>query len=132
VNPRVPEAEATAIDEIRYRLEGGFAGFDLELRLAGGGSLVVVEAGRSVRTGQLAAAEWQEVARLAGAARLAELKPRYGSPGVAVDALYEVVTVKSGSRTIAVEVAGVGDEPPERFRDLANRLREIALTTPEE
>lgn len=133
VNPRVPEAEAIAIDEILYRLEGGIAGFDLELRLLGGGSLVVVEAGRSVRRGQLAGAEWQEVVRLAGAARLAELEPRYGSPGAVVDAWHEVVTVKSGTRTITVDVTGdPGDEPPERFRDLANRLREIALTTPEE
>jgi len=124
----VPAAD-TSIEEIRYRLTGGIAGFDLELRLAGGGEFTVLEAGHPARRGQLAAAERREVAQLAAAARMEELKPRYGIAGSVVDALDEVVTVTGGGRTISVAVAGdPRDEPPPSFRDLANRLREIALT----
>ena len=124
----VPAAD-TSIEEIRYRLTGGIAGFDLELRLAGGGGLTVIEAGRPARSGQLAAAEWRDVVGLATAARMAELKPQYGAPGSVVDALNEVVTVTGGGRTITVAVAGdPRDEPPPSFGELANRLREIALT----
>lgn len=122
-------APDTVIEEIRYRLTGGIAGFDLELRLAGGGGLTVIEAGRPARSGQLAVAEWREVVGLATAARMAELKPQYGAPGSVVDALNEVVTVTGGGRTITVAVAGdPRDEPPPSFGELANRLREIALT----
>jgi hypothetical protein len=124
-------ADSTGIEEISYRLTGGIAGFDLTLELAAGGSAVVSEAGRPVRRGQLSTPEWQEVRGLVGAARVAELKPRYGQAGAVVDALHEVVTVSSGTRTIAVVVdSDPRDEPPEGFRALALRLREIALTWP--
>lgn len=126
----VPAPE-TSIEEIRYRLTGGFAGFDLDLRLAGRGEFAVVEAGRPARRGQLAAAEWRELAQLAAAMQKAELKPQYGIPGSVVDALNEVVTVTGGGKTISVAVADdPRDEPPPSFRDLATRLREIALTRP--
>ena len=122
-------APETSIEEIRYRLTGGIAGFDLDLRVASGGELSTVVAGHPVGTGQLTAAEWRELAQLAAAMQKAELESQYGIPGSVVDALNEVVTVTGGGRTISVAVTDdPRDEPPPSFRDLATRLREIALS----
>ncbi len=122
-------APVLSIEEIRYRLTGGIAGFDIELRLAGGGEFTVDEAGRPARRGRLTADEWRQVEQLAVAMQAAELRPQYGIPGAVVDALAEVVTVTSGGRTTAVAAAGdPRDEPPPSVRELADRMREIALT----
>jgi hypothetical protein len=133
--PRPGEIEAETAelpaDEVVYELEGGIAGFQIELRIDRGGAAVVRDAGRGERRGQLGADDRADLARLVAAADLDHLAPAYGRPGAVVDGMAEVVAVRRGDRSVRVSaVTDPANEPPAALRDLFTRLRGIALTLP--
>ncbi len=123
--------DTTTSDQIVYELRGGFAGFDLELRIETDGTAVVRDAGRVTRRGHLTMDEVKALNVLVHAARLPELKPEYGSAGAVVDGMSEVVTVRGDAGTFVVRInSDPADEPPAGLEALTRRLRELALTLP--
>jgi hypothetical protein len=129
--PAAPAGEAP-IDEVIYELTGGFAGFQLELRIQNGGEAMVYDAGQLARRGELTSAEWQELVGLIEAAALPQLASEYGRVDRSMaDAMRQVVSVRSRGGTVSVATAGGPDDgPPESYVALARRLMELALTLP--
>ena len=133
LRPGEVESEAAGLpaDEVAYQLEGGIAGFRIELRIDRGGAATIRDAGRGDRRGQLGAADRADLARLVAAADLDHLASAYGIPGAVVDGMSEAVTVRRGEQSVRVSaVTDPANEPPAALRDLFNRLRGIALTLP--
>jgi hypothetical protein len=130
--PSAPTTIGAAIDEVTYEVTGGFAGFQLELRIRKGGEALVYDAGKLARRGQLNAREWVELVELIDAARLPELVGEHGrDDGSVSDSMRQVVSVRSAGETVTVATdGGPGSELPAGFTALTRRLMELALTLP--
>jgi hypothetical protein len=119
------------IDEIVYELTGGIAGFQLKLTIDRSGAAVVYDAGRVARRGRLTLPEWAEIEQLVVSAKLDQMPGQYGRAGAVADAMDEVVTVRWDGQVLRrATVTDPANEPPEGFRALNARLRELALTLP--